>query len=497
MRSSAPLLASLTLLLLGSPQALLGCEQPAARPNIVWIIVDDMSANFACYGEPLIETPHVDRLAREGTRFAHAFVTAPVCSPCRSALITGCYQTTIGAHHHRSGRGAEKIHLPAGVEPIPAIFKRLGYYTCIGGPVGDSKKGLGKTDYNFEWDPAIYDGHDWAGRAPGQPFFMQVQLHGGKYRGNDNNPKWTEQVVAELGSATRPEDVELPPYYPRDPVLLNDWAQYLDTVRYTDKQVGDVLARLEREGILDSTVVIFMTDHGISHARGKQFLYDEGLHVPLVMRGPGIERGKEREDLVEHIDLAATSLGLAGAPVPPWMQERNLLAADYQPREAVFAARDRCDETVEHLRSVRTSQFKYIRNYLHLRPHLQPNQYKDSKQIVRRLRELHAAGELSELPERLLFAPTRAPEELYDLAADPHELKNLAGDPAYHATLAEMRARLAKWEMTTNDQGREPEPAAMYDSDMEVYLGGRARRNRDSELVRNIELMKQWARQGK
>ena len=470
---------------------------PPQRPNILWIIVDDMSANFSCYGEKLIETPHVDRLAREGTKFSHAFVTAPVCSPCRSALITGCYQTTIGAHHHRSGRGTEKIHLPTGVEPVPAIFRRAGYYTCIGGPQAESKSGLGKTDYNFEWDKSIYNANDWAGRAPGQPFFMQVQLHGGKYRGNDNNPKWTEQTLSELGSATRPDDMVLPPYYPRDPVLLKDWAQYLDCVRFTDKQVGDVLARLEREGILESTVVIFMTDHGISHARGKQFLYDEGTHVPLVMRGPGIELGKVRDDLVEHIDLAATSLGLAGIAIPQAMQGHDLLAADYQPRDAVFAARDRCDETVEHLRSVRTNKFKYIRNYLNERPHLQPNQYKDGKKIVQKLRELHAAGQLNELQEKLLFSPTTPRDERYDLEADPFELTNLADNPAYKTQLEELRGRLAKWEAETNDRGRQPEPAAMYDSDMDVYLGGRARRNRDSELVRNIELMKEWARQGK
>ena len=187
----------------------------AARPNILWIIVDDMSANFSCYGETAIETPHVDRLAREGTRFAKAFVTAPVCSPCRSALITGCYQTTIGAHHHRSGRGEQKIHLPEGVEPVPAMFQRAGYYTCIGG-LGNERGRIGKTDYNFEWDPAIYDAGDWSGRKPGQPFFMQVQLHGGKHRGAQ--PKqydaWAKRVFAELGSNVAASAVTLPPYYP-------------------------------------------------------------------------------------------------------------------------------------------------------------------------------------------------------------------------------------------------------------------------------------------
>ncbi len=370
-----------------------------------------MSANFGCYGERLIETPVVDRLAREGTRFAKAFVTAPVCSPCRSALITGCYQTTIGAHHHRSGRGVEKIHLPADVTPLPVLFQQAGYYTCISGPLGEKKVTGDKTDYNFEWDRKMYDGADWSGRQAGQPFFMQVQLHGGKYRGNGatRGDAWEQRVRRELGEPTRSADVTLPIYYPRDPVLLEDWARYLDTVRYTDKEVGDVLGRLVEEGILDQTVVCFMTDHGISHARGKQFLYDEGLHVPLLLRGPGVAAGKVREDLVEHIDLAATSLALAGIAIPTWMQAQNLLADDYRPRAEVFAARDRCDETVDHLRSVRTERYKYIRNYLAGRPHLQPNRYKDGKQIVARLRELHAAGELDALQEELLFAPLGRP----------------------------------------------------------------------------------------
>jgi arylsulfatase A-like enzyme len=467
----------------------------AERPNIVWVVVDDMSANFSCYGEKLIRTPHVDRLAAEGTKFTRAFVTAPVCSPCRSALITGCYQTTIGAHHHRSGRGTEKIRLPNGVAPVPVLFKQAGYYTCIGG-FNAKGNALGKTDYNFEWDRAMYDGNDWAGRKPGQPFFMQVQLHGGKYRGDGVNPNWPNRVRKELGSVTKPEDVTLPPYYPRDPVLLQDWAAYLDACRYTDKEVGDVLARLEKEKLLDNTVFFFMTDHGISHARGKQFLYDEGIHVPFVVRGPGVEAGKVRDDLVEHIDLAATSLALAGIDVPKWVQGRNVLAKDYAPRDAVFAARDRCDETVEHIRGVRTDRYKYVRNYLPNRPHLQPNRYKDNKAIVKKLRELHAAGKLDELQEKLLFSPTRPAEELYDLRSDPHEVKNLAADPSHATALADMRKRLADWEERTGDRGRTPEPEAMYDSDMAVYLGSKPAKG-DDVLRKNIALMKKWAAEGK
>lgn len=479
------------------------CELHAAdapRPNIVWIFVDDMSANFSCYGEKLIQTPHVDRLASEGTRFSHAFVTAPVCSACRSALITGCYQTSIGAHHHRSGRGELKIHLPDGVVPVPQLFRQAGYYTCIGSgkSVG---KGLGKTDYNFEWDPKMYDGADWSGRREGQPFFMQVMLPGGKLRGGNTKQAegLSEKAASEFGSATKPEDVTLPPYYPRDPVLLADWAAYLDACRFTDKAVGEVVARLESEGILDQTLVVFMTDHGISHARGKQFLYNEGAHVPLVMRGPGIAKGVVRDDLVMQIDLPALSLAAAGIPIPASMHGRDILAKDYQPREAVFAARDRCDETTERIRSVRTDRWLFIRNFHPQRPHLQPNNYKDGKSIVQALRALHDAGKLDALQEKLLFSPTRPAEELYEWTVDRYQVKNLAGDPSHQDTLATMRAKLERWMEETGDRGRTPETEAMYDSDMAAYLGDKGAKKSAGRAIteRNIAQMKQWAKEGK
>ncbi|MBI4662891.1 MAG: sulfatase [Verrucomicrobia bacterium] len=481
----------------------------ANRPNILWFVVDDMSANFSCYGEKLIQTPQVDRLAAEGTLFSRAFITAPVCSPCRSALITGMYQTTIGAHHHRSGRGVEKIYLPDGVVPIPVLFQKAGYYTCIGSGLLNANRagrpanrggGLGKTDYNFEWDEKIYDSNDWADRKPGQPFFMQVQLAGGKLRGGTDAAarQLLERAAREFGSGTDPDKVTLPPYYPRDPVLLRDWAAFLDAVRFTDRHVGQVVERLEKEGILDQTFIIFMTDHGISHARGKQFLYDEGAHIPFVVRGPGIAKGRVRDDLIEHIDMAAISLAAAGIPIPKIMQARDVFAKDYKLREAVFAARDRCDETVEHLRSVRTDRFLYIRNFLPLRPHLQPNAYKDAKSIVKRLREMHPAGQLNDLQEKLLFSSTRPAEELYAWPTDRWQVENLAADAAQGKTLASLRARLDRWMEDTKDQGRQPESEKMYDSDMAVYLGGRANKGPQENVTeKNIRLMKQWAREGK
>jgi len=485
-----PTITLITALLLAPLAALQASD---TKPNILWIIMDDVGVELPCYGEKKIQTPNMDRLVREGTRFDQAFLTSSVCSPSRSAMITGMYQTTIGAHHHRSGRGTEKIHLPTGVAPVPALFQRAGYYTCNGGYPAKGKR-LGKTDYNFEWDAKMYDGNDWAGRQPGQPFFAQIQLWGGKNR-NDDGRWYRDEAPKALGTLTKPEDVTLPPYYPRDPALLEDWAQYLDCIRLCDQQVGEILQRLETEGVLDQTIIILMGDNGISHARGKQFLYDEGIRTPFIVRGPGIPRGGVRTDLIEHIDMAATSLAWAGLPVPSWMQGRDIFAKDYKRRDAIFAARDRCGETVDRIRSARTEQFKYIRNFHPQRPLLQPNDYKDSKLILQRLRELHTQGKLSALQDEILFSPTRPIEELYDVQADPFETRNLTGDPQFRSTLETLRTRLDRWMLETHDRGPESEEA--YDANIAYELKTPAGKARKEALMKNSALMKQWAKEGK
>ncbi|MCY2996188.1 MAG: sulfatase-like hydrolase/transferase [Planctomycetota bacterium] len=462
------------------------CEEDN-RPNILWLVAEDMSPHFGCYGDQTIQTPNVDRLAARGVLFERAFVTAPICSPSRSALITGMYQTSIGAQNHRSGRGKEKTYLPSGVEPVPHLFQQAGYYTCNGGYHPARRKG--KTDYNFQSDARVYDGTDWSGRRTGQPFFAQIQLLGGKTR---DLPDELAKARQQLGSSTATNNLSLPPYYPRTPAMLADWVATLDAVRITDKYVGEIVERLRTEGILEQTVVFFISDHGVSHARGKQFLYDEGTHIPFVVSGPGLAQGQRRTDLIEHIDMAATSLALANIPVPAQMQARNVLATDYKPRDAVFAARDRADETVDRIRSVRTGQWKYIRNFLSLRPYLQPNAYKDHKPCLIALREAEAAGQL-DATQRLILAPTRPPEELYDVQADPWEIHNLAADPAQATTLKDLRARLDLWMEQTGDQGRTPASESLYDSDMAAYLGSKG----DAEIEKNIKLMKQWAREGK
>lgn len=462
----------------------------ADRPNVLWILVDDMSANFSCYGDETVVTPAVDELAARGCRFTRAFVTAPVCSPCRSALITGMYQTSIGAHHHRSGRGSETIALPDNIVPLPLLFQQAGYYTAITSwPITENR--LGKTDYNFQWPRTMYDGADWTERESGQPFFAQVQLPGGKLRGGslESCQRLQERASKQLGSASDSTSFVMPPWIPDDPVMRDDWAAYLDSVRFTDRAVAEVLAKLKADGDLENTVVCFMTDHGISHIRAKQFLYDSGIHVPLVICGAGIAPAV-RTDLVSHIDLAATSLGLAGIAVPPWMQGRDLFARDYQPRDAVFMARDRCDETVDRIRAIRTDRFKLIHNGFPDRSWRQPNHYMDSKAIVQRLRELAAAGDLAPETARVL-APRRPEYELYDLAADPHELRNLADDPDFTHVLENLQHRLEDWIGDSGDQGQRPESESMYDSDMQAWLRG-YRRNDNQKTLEAIEANIRW-----
>jgi arylsulfatase A-like enzyme len=466
----------------------------AERPNIIWIIVEDMSAHFSCYGEKTIRTPHVDALAKSGVRFTQAFVTAPVCSTGRSALITGMYQTSIGAHHHRSGRGAQKINLPQNMQLVPELFRAAGYHTSNGGITNRGQR-IGKTDYNFQWSASAYDGNDWSGRKKDQPFFSQIQLRGGKLR---HGKTWHAQVAKTIKNPVTAADVTLPPYYPNDSVIRSDWADYLNTVTWTDNEVGRIVARLKKEGVYENTCLFFITDHGISHVRGKQFCYEEGMRIPMIVTGPKMKAGSVRDDLVVHIDMAASSLAMAEIPIPKTMQSVDLFAADYKPRDFIVSARDRCDETVDHIRAVRTARYKYIRNYLPKRPYLQPNAYKDHKPVQIRMRELHAAGKLNS-DQSLIMATRRPLEELYDLDADPHELNNLADESDHRETLRRLSRTLEEWVVTTHDQGAKPEAAAMYDSDMQVYLNTLKQRRPDRlEIIkRNIALMKKWAAERK
>ncbi len=411
------------------------------RPNILWLIAEDFCPDLGCYGTPLVKTPNIDKLASEGARYTNAFTTAAVCSASRSGFMTGMYQTSIGAHQHRT---PDKKPLPPNVKVITDYFRAAGYFTSNCG--GGNWKRRGKTDFNFIARKP-FDGTDWRQRKPGQPFYAQVNFSE-THRNFKRDPE----------NAVDPDKVELPPYYPDHPIARRDWANYLECAQVLDRKVGIVLKRLKDDGLADNTIVFFFGDHGRPHVRGKQFLYEGGMHIPLVVRCPRhIKPGTVVDDLVSAIDFGPTCMKLVGVEPPKAMQGQVFLGPRAKKRECVLAARDRCDETFDRIRCVRTKRFKYIRNFFPNLPYTQPNLYKRRQYPVLTLLEvLYAQGKLAAEQSRFM-APCRPPEELYDLVNDRYELHNLAEDPKYQTVLKELRATLNKWIEETGDRGEIPE----------------------------------------
>lgn len=444
----------LFLVFLGIAWESIAAPAPKTRPNILWLIAEDFGPHLGCYGTKEVWTPNLDKLATEGTRYTRFFTTAPVCSPSRSAFMTGMYQTTIGAHNHRSHRD-DGYTLPAGVRVLTDWLRDAGYFTANVRemPANFKFRGTGKTDWNFTYKGNPFDSDKWGDLKMHQPFYAQVNFQETHRR--FNAPKRAD-----------PTKVEIPPYYPDHPVVREDWARYLDAATELDRKIGLVLDELKTAGLDENTIIVFFGDNGEAHVRGKQFCYDSGLHVPMIIRWPKnfpapkhYASGKVDERLLAAIDLAPTMLDMVGVPKPKGMQGEIFLGDKAgSPREYVFGARDRCDETVFRFRTVRDVRYRYIRNFTPERPFLQPNEYKQKQYPVwTLLPELNAAGKLNAL-QAALCAPHMPKEELYDLQADPHETKNLAGSSEHEATLKRLRAALEKWIEETNDQGRELEP---------------------------------------
>ena len=343
----------------------------------------------------------------------------------------------------------DDIRLPKGVKTLPEMFRAAGYWTFNEG---------GKDDYNFKhdtqqmydylpkkqgWGPAaLVAGDCWKGRKKDQPFFGQVQLGGGKLG---------KRVKATIDRNTVP----VPPYYPDIPEVREEIAHHYDCLLATDQQVGQIIAALKRDSLYDNTLIFCFSDHGYKLHRHKQFLYEGGIQMPLMVAGPGVPRGKVRKDLISGIDIAPASLTAAGIQIPKHMEGANFLAADYSHREFVVAARDRCDYTIERIRALVTPRFKYLRNYLTDRPFMQPS-YKDPWPVSKRFREMMANGEMNEA-QLVFFGPKKEPEELYDLANDPHEIHNLAKDPKFKKILDQHRRLLDGWIKGTGDQGLKTE----------------------------------------
>jgi len=477
--AAAILLGSVATIALGKADSACAAEADR-RPNVLWIISDDHSRDdLGCYGNRWVKTPNVDRLARQATRFTLAFAAAPTCAPTRSGLITGMYPISIGAHNQRN---AEAV-LPPQVRLLPQYLKEAGYF-CVN--ANWNLQRLGKTDYQFQWDrKSTYErATDWAQRKPGQPFFAQVQI---------SEPHRTFKPDPE--NPIDPARITLPPQYPDDPVVRIDFAQYLESVQIADRKVGEILRKLEAEGDAQSTVVFFYSDQGRPFPRGKQFLYDEGLAIPLIIRWPGkLAPGSVCDDLVSMIDFAPTCLSLAGLDVPGHMHGVVFLGDRATRREHIFASRDRVDDAVDRIRCLRTERYKYIRNFNPELPYDQDETYMVMMHpTLAALKKWHAEGRLNEAQAKWM-APSRPEEELYDLAADPHELRNLADAPKHRQLLVELRERLDRWIDETNDHGRKREPEELLASIREQYEERLAQTLKKRGLTRPDELYDYWRR---
>ena len=428
------------------------------RRQAILIMTDSQRWDMVnAYRSTGLATPNLDRLAAGGVRYTR-FYSGHVCSPSRSAFMTGMYATTIGAHQHRSHR-TDGYKLPEGVRVLTDWLRPAGYFTAnlVTLPESCGFNGTGKTDWNFSYEGQPFDSKEWSALKGHQPFYAQI------------NFKETHRTFHGPKKAD-PAKVELPPYYPDHPVARADWAAYLDDVSELDRKIGRVLQALEKDGLADDTLVVFFGDNGQAHVRGKQFCYEEGLHVPCIVRWPknfpapaGCKPGTVDSGLRHSIDLAPTMLALAGAALPPKMEGRPFLGPQAAPpREFVFGYRDRCDETAMRIRSVRDARYRYIRNFTPEVPFLAPNAYKERQYPVwNLLKELHAQGKLTPA-QAFLCQPRRPDEELYDLDADRWEINNLAASqqPEHQAALKRLRAALEQWIKDTDDKGQYPEPAS-------------------------------------
>jgi arylsulfatase A-like enzyme len=431
-------------------------QAAARRPNILWISNEDMSPHLGAYGDLTARTPVLDRLARESVRYTRAFTTAPVCAPSRAAIITGMYQTTIGAQHMRTTEdtvpelpGPYLAVPPFYVKAFPEYLRAAGYFTS----------NRAKTDYQFGtpftiWDDLGANAH-WRNRLDkNQPFFSVFNLlvtHESQIFPSSPARKGKPLI-------TDPKELKVPPYYPDTPAVREELARMYDNIADMDGQVGELLKQLEDDGLADNTIVFYWSDHGDGVPRAKRSLYDSGLRVPLMIRWPKaagstLVPGSVGDELVSFIDLAPTVLALAGIEIPAHLQGRVLVGPQAAPAPAfVFGARDRMDIDYDMMRSARDARFLYIRNFSPELPYAGHNVYRNQSAIMQDWLRLQAEGKLTG-PAALWMRAHRPAEELYDTIADPHQVHDLSADPAHRATLARMRAAVTEWMARTGDQG--------------------------------------------
>ncbi len=430
------------------------------RPSFLFLIADDMSPNLGCYGDPDAKTPNLDAFAASSIRYTRAFSAAGVCATSRSALITGMHPSSLGTQHMRS-----KIKLPDDIRPFPVALREAGYF-CVN---------RGKEDFNFDtkadvWDAKQWKKADWTRRAEGQPFFAiynYLDTHESRlWEGSET--VLVDQTKLQDDQRHDPDKVTLPKWLPDDARVRKEWARYQDLVSLMDDQyIGPMLRHLEKTGVADDTIVFFFSDHGAPFPRAKQWITEAGTRVPLLIHFPEKWKhlapsgpGTTSDQLVSLMDLGPSILSLAGIDVPDSTDGRAFLGEGAAlPRETLVFTRDRMDERVDFIRTMRDKRYRYTRNFLPLVPAFPWLTYMEkleSSKEFRRLQETGNEGRFS-----TFLARTKPGEELYDLEADPDEFTNLATDPAHGEALKRLRDELSRWMLETRDSGFLPEQQLM------------------------------------
>jgi len=453
-------------------------KQKENRPNILWIIAEDLSPDLGCYGNTIVRTPNIDGLAHEGAVYTRVYTSAPSCCPSRSGFMTGVWQIAIGAHNQRP---AIKKLLPKEIHVITKYFRDAGYFTAnirnfAREPYG--RAGTGKDDFGFlPHQQKVWDSNSWTDLQNNQPFCAQMTIS------NTHRSFIRSASIAEFQVDSA--KIKVPPFYPDVPLVRQDFADYYASINALDALVGKVLTRLKKDGLDKNTIVMFIGDHGRPMLRGKQFLYEQGIRIPMIIRWPGcIQPGTVVDELISSLDFAPTFLKLAEANVPEHMHGKVFLGPDRdKPRRYIFAARDRIDEAVDRIRCVLDKRFKYIRNYMPNMPYLQPQIYRELNYPTREpLMQMYARKKLNKVQARF-FQANKPQEELYDLKNDPWEINNLAENPKYQNELKRLRQVLEMRLTEVGDKGATPEPMEEYQQIMEERA---VKRNRWVESGRKL-----------
>jgi len=467
--------------------AVLACvcslAQAATRPNILVLMAEDMSSRVGAFGDAVAVTPNLDQLAQQSVRYTNTFTAAGVCAPSRTAHITGMHQISVGGQHMRTSSapiGGYKSVPPVDVKAYPELLRGAGYYTWTDQKLDYQFSGTQAGSGPFTiWSDEGSDGH-WRNRVDGQPFFglmnFNVTHESGVMQPLGSWPNSPMHFVIQLVRAatmpaveatapTTPAQVNLPPYYPDTQTVRADVAKHYNNIHAMDRQVGEVLAELKDDGLLESTIVVWTTDHGDGLPRAKRDLFDSGIKVPMMIRWPEAYRPADVEAnsidsrLISFVDFAPTMLKLAGVALPEYLQGQDFVNAE--PREYIYASRDRIDAISDRQRAVRDARYKYIRSWYPEQPSGHKLAFRDNLDMVREMQNLYEAGELNEAQRQWFEAP--GVERLFDLQNDPFELNNLAESIDHQVVLLRMRGELEQWQGRVEDWSEEPE-AAMLES---------------------------------